>query len=774
MKHRSFRPLVFISTVVLCVGLVVPSKAAPTAARSQVAVDADVEALVFENGYTANIIGNGSSRVLRSSQKNYTNTGWVRDLDYAIAGYSYTLHDMSVMRENVDLFLATTNNEGVVAETYDIILNRGVNSGAWDAMPNLIDASYVYASKTGDREWVARNIGTLERIAGWITRLDTNSDGMPDRDIFPYGYFDTVENSVMHTYAIAKFYSAYREMASLQRMLGRDGTQYDALANRLRAGFHLSTAAGGYWPANQAWPIAWRKADGRVFNVLETFGVFQAAHDGLLGPADGWRYRNLMALMHNSLATLIGGPTPTKLTLDGYPLSVRRDIVPPSQNWMLDASAPWIVGIHAPAMAVAGYPEDAQAVLGAYSAMVRAVVPPTMEFAAGPNARYGAGDSGDRGRTWDNAAWFAAIYGGHFGLTMTPSELIIAPQPFRKVAGDRLDDFLYQGARVTMELDATNRVYRLTTDQPLNVLLRPVGDGATVYVDGQDRGPEFRTRMEAGQSIYVQTVGQNAERADPAFEQVWRRADGPVQRGEATRSWLWGPIPFRTAAEIYAESPNGYRQVDYYDKARMEITRPAGDRNDRYYVTNGLLVKELVSGILQAGDAQFETRSNHRMCRSQAIPARRIPRHRTGCGSRMFRSTRTVAHNRGSGRRCRRQSTRRASWATIPRWHAPKRRIANFDNTLGHNIPDVFWRFLQAQPDDWLFAFGYPISEPYWTVARVGGVDKRVLVQLFERRALTYTPGNPAGFEVEMGNVGQHYHQWRYGFQPWDYFQQNY
>ena len=28
---------------------------------------------------------------------------------------------------------------------------------------------------------------------------------------------------------------------------------------------------------------------------------------------------------------------------------------------------------------------------------------------------------------------------------------------------------------------------------------------------------------------------------------------------------------------------------------------------------------------------------------------------------------------------------------------------------------------------------------------------------------LTYTPGNPPGWEVEAGNVGSHYHQWRYG-----------
>jgi hypothetical protein len=38
-----------------------------------------------------------------------------------------------------------------------------------------------------------------------------------------------------------------------------------------------------------------------------------------------------------------------------------------------------------------------------------------------------------------------------------------------------------------------------------------------------------------------------------------------------------------------------------------------------------------------------------------------------------------------------------------------------------------------------------------------------VLVQLFERRALTYNPANPAVTQVEMGNVGRHYFNWRYG-----------
>ncbi len=37
-----------------------------------------------------------------------------------------------------------------------------------------------------------------------------------------------------------------------------------------------------------------------------------------------------------------------------------------------------------------------------------------------------------------------------------------------------------------------------------------------------------------------------------------------------------------------------------------------------------------------------------------------------------------------------------------------------------------------------------------------------MLLQCFERRCLTYTPGNEPGWQVEAGNVGQHYYAWRY------------
>jgi hypothetical protein len=57
---------------------------------------------------------------------------------------------------------------------------------------------------------------------------------------------------------------------------------------------------------------------------------------------------------------------------------------------------------------------------------------------------------------------------------------------------------------------------------------------------------------------------------------------------------------------------------------------------------------------------------------------------------------------------------------------------------------------------------GRPISEAYWAEVSLNGRVQTVLVQLFERRVLTYNPANPARFRVEFGNAGMHYYMWRY------------
>ena len=98
--------------------------------------------------------------------------------------------------------------------------------------------------------------------------------------------------------------------------------------------------------------------------------------------------------------------------------------------------------------------------------------------------------------------------------------------------------------------------------------------------------------------------------ADPAFAKVWTRTDSLVASHAASRSWLWGPAPnTKGLTEAYAEGKGGQRLVQYFDKSRMEINNPSADPNGQFYVTNGLLVVELISGRMQVGDKAYQTRS---------------------------------------------------------------------------------------------------------------------------------------------------------------------
>lgn len=102
--------------------------------------------------------------------------------------------------------------------------------------------------------------------------------------------------------------------------------------------------------------------------------------------------------------------------------------------------------------------------------------------------------------------------------------------------------------------------------------------------------------------------------------------------------------------------------------------------------------------------------------------------------------------------------------------------VAMIDDVTGHAIAEPFWDFMSSTGgvyengelvDGFLFhdpnfGTGRPISEAYWANVLVGGTPQEVLMQCFERRCLTYTPGNEPGWQVEAGNVGQHYQTWRY------------
>jgi hypothetical protein len=88
-----------------------------------------------------------------------------------------------------------------------------------------------------------------------------------------------------------------------------------------------------------------------------------------------------------------------------------------------------------------------------------------------------------------------------------------------------------------------------------------------------------------------------------AFQKVWERTDKLVADHAVGRSWFWGPEANTATMEFYRDAPGGTRLVQYFDKSRMEINNPAGDPNSPFFVTNGLLVVEMISGRMQVGDS---------------------------------------------------------------------------------------------------------------------------------------------------------------------------
>jgi hypothetical protein len=259
--------------------------------------------------------------------------------------------------------------------------------------------------------------------------------------------------------------------------------------------------------------------------------------------------------------------------------------------------------------------------------------------------------------------------------------------------------------------------------------------------------------------------------ANDPFERTWARTDRPVAEDQINRTWMWGPAAFTELMnEPYSETPGEERVVQYFDKSRMEITDPASDPNSIWHVTNGLLVVEMVTGRIQTGATRFED---------------------------VGYANATVAGDAGD--------PTGPTYGTISQLlnHAPYDAGAIITNRLNHEdriaddpvmadygvtaaelvpetnhrVASVFWDFMISDGlvygvdgyiEDRLFqnpfyATGFPISEAYWATIQVAGTPMDVLLQCFERRCLTYTPGNDAGWQVEAGNVGRHYYEWRHG-----------
>jgi hypothetical protein len=240
--------------------------------------------------------------------------------------------------------------------------------------------------------------------------------------------------------------------------------------------------------------------------------------------------------------------------------------------------------------------------------------------------------------------------------------------------------------------------------------------------------------------------------ADPSFQQTW-------QAGESGAPNFWGPLSTARDGqrEAYKEAAGGARLVQYFDKARMELTVPALGQ-----VTTGLLTIELKTGAVQVGDATFEQRQ----------PAKVGLVGDPGSPGPTYADLALVPEKDG-----RTQATpppyfynngqiglaqnlpNRAAQIPFSRLYY---KLADPSGRYSQFVFYPFWDFIQSLPLPMSQTTGYAISPLIWVHATVGGKPTEVLVQAFERRVLTWNENNPPGKEVEFGNIGQHYYAWRY------------
>ncbi len=265
--------------------------------------------------------------------------------------------------------------------------------------------------------------------------------------------------------------------------------------------------------------------------------------------------------------------------------------------------------------------------------------------------------------------------------------------------------------------------------------------------------------------------------ADPAFERVWGRTDFLVASGQVARSWFWGPAPGASVVEPYDEGVGRVHLVQYFDKSRMEINNPDADPNSPWYVTNGLLTVELVSGRVQFGNTRWVPRGGGP---AQIPLASDLGDHNAPTYASFSNLANTPLGNHPApdrtGQAVVEGITRPGQVVPAPQDAGYGVRYQHFEPATDHNVPDVFWDFLtsrgpvradgltvnQTLSNPWFFTSGFPISEAYWARVQIGGAPHDVLIQCYERRVLTYIPDYAPAWRVQMGNIGTHYVQWRY------------
>ncbi len=263
----------------------------------------------------------------------------------------------------------------------------------------------------------------------------------------------------------------------------------------------------------------------------------------------------------------------------------------------------------------------------------------------------------------------------------------------------------------------------------------------------------------------------NTPEGGEAFRQAWDVTDKIVADG-GQRTWLWGPQPFNSVLiEGYQGETDNARLVQYYDKGRME--RRSNGKGG-FLVTVGRLGWELLTGKVDLGGGLTADRGPAQIPMAGDARDATAPTYADAAVG--------AAHPTLDRRGLPVDWKLERGGKTIPFTPPADVRLTTYDPETGHNVADVFARWYDqalseqiGESADGRLSLGmalrekvegldpgHPLTDPFWVEVIIDHTPRAILVQVFQRWVLTYTPDNPEGWQIELGNVGLHYYDWRY------------
>lgn len=208
--------------------------------------------------------------------------------------------------------------------------------------------------------------------------------------------------------------------------------------------------------------------------------------------------------------------------------------------------------------------------------------------------------------------------------------------------------------------------------------------------------------------------------------------------------------------------------MQYFDKGRMDL--------DQTTVTFGPLAGEMILGQVVMGPITIDQCPPPKI----AIAGDRDARNPTYASVVSQRADRLARTAMLTGK-YRAEFYDKAGQLKANDPLLPLFQFTTYDSRAAHNIPKVFAdyrdqanrfqpKIFPGTPDRPALLYlsgedmiGFPMSEPFLESVYVNGTRLPIYIQIFTRRILTFNAANPDPFKVEMGNVGQHYYEWRYG-----------